>query len=272
MLGEDGSIGFIGAGNMAEAIVRGLLRAGKPAGSILASDVRSERLELFAALGVTVFRSNLHVATRAEVLVLAVKPQVLSEVLSELAGELDEETLLVSIAAGVPTPHIEAAFERPVRVVRVMPNMPLLVGAGVSAIVAGRHARAEDMALAADIFAASGKVVRLTDERLLDAVTAVSGSGPAYVFYLAEAMHEAALAEGLAADVADLLVRETINGAGQLLRRQPEIPAAELRWRVTSPGGTTQAAIAVLEAAGARELLVRAVRRAAERARELGAG
>lgn len=272
MLTEDVVAGFIGAGNIAEAVVRGLIRAGKPPSSIVVSDIRSERLGLFSSLGCAAFQSNLQTAQRAEVLVLSVKPQAMPDVLGELKGTVDEETLLVSIAAGVATGAIEASFDKPVRVVRVMPNTPLLVGKGVSVIVPGRNVRPDDADMVEEMFAASGKVVRTDDEAVMDAVTAVSGSGPAYVFYLAEAMVEAALEEGLPEDLAEILVRETIRGAGELLVKEEQTPPAELRKRVTSPGGTTQAAAEILDGAGAKELWVRAVRRAAERSRELGAG
>ena len=271
MLSEDVVAGFIGAGNMAEAIVKGLVRAGKPASSIVVSDVRSERLELFSSLGCAAFQSNLQAAQRAEVLVLSVKPQVMPDVLAELKEAVDEETLIVSIAAGVASSTIEAAFDMAVRVVRVMPNTPLLVGMGVSAIVPGKNARPDDADMVGEMFAASGRVVLLKDEALMDAVTAVSGSGPAYVFYLAEAILEAAVKEGLPEEVAEVLVRDTVRGAGELLSKEKEIPPPELRRLVTSPGGTTQAAAEILDEAGAKALWVRAVRRAAERSKELGA-
>ena len=265
---EDMVVGFVGAGNMAEAIIRGLIAAGKPPAELAVSDVRSERLELFSSLGLAAFASNRHLAARAQVLVLAVKPQVMPAVLQELRGEVDEETLLVSIAAGVATAFIEGAFPRPVRVVRVMPNTPLLVGRGVSALVAGRHLRPGDLELAAGIFRASGRVVILEDEALMDAVTAVSGSGPAYVFYLMEAMIDAARQMGMDDEIARRLVVQTVKGAGMLCEARGCSPE-ELRAAVTSKGGTTAAALLALTEAKVFQNLVAAIKAAHRRAEEL---
>jgi pyrroline-5-carboxylate reductase len=268
---EDHRIGFVGGGNMAEAIVRGLLAAQRiPPAAIFVSDVRSERLSLFSAIGVNALSDNTRLVGEVDVLVLSVKPQVMYDVLAELKPHIDAETLVISIAAGIKTSSIEGRLNTGIRVVRVMPNTPLLVGKGISALVRGANAASEDMALASEMFSASGEVVLLNDERLMDAVTAVSGSGPAYVFYLAEAMLEVAKAEGLPEDAAEKLVRHTILGAGAMLVSLIPMSPAQMRRQVTSPGGTTEAAVGVLDAAAVKDTFIRAVRRAAQRSRELG--
>ncbi|HHN45991.1 MAG TPA: pyrroline-5-carboxylate reductase [Planctomycetes bacterium] len=266
-------IGFVGAGNMAEAIVRGLLAAGAvQADHILVSDVRSDRLDLFAALGVPAFPENLRPASEADILVLSVKPQVMADVLRELSAHVGSDTIVVSIAAGISTGFIEARLGDGARVVRVMPNTPLLVGKGMSALVPGRHASPEDISLVSGIFASCGSTVIIKDETLMDAVTAVSGSGPAYLFYLAEAMLLAAETEGLPAETSDALVRETLAGAGALLAASRGAAPDELRRRVSSPGGTTEAAIKSMDEAGVSAAIMEAVRRAAARSRELAKG
>jgi len=270
---RDHHIGFIGAGNMAEAIVRGLLSADAvPAASICVSDVRKERLSAFSALGVIAFSDNKRVADEVDILVLSVKPQVMSDILAELKSSIDPQTLVISIAAGVRTSAIEAKLQSGVRVIRVMPNTPLLVGKGVSALVAGRKASGDDLELASEIFSSSGEVLLLKDESMMDAVTAVSGSGPAYVFYLAEAMLKAAKDEGLPDDIAQKLVRFTVRGAGEMLTAAGASSPSDLRRQVTSPNGTTEAAVKLMDSAAVFDTLVRAVRRAAERSRELGKG
>jgi len=264
-------LGFVGAGNMAEAICRGAISGGVvEAGSVIACDVMPQRLLIFEALGARKTESVREVAERSETIILAVKPQNAADVLGELAGLVSPPKLLVSICAGVTTATIEAALGEGAPVVRVMPNTPLLVGKGMSALAAGRWATPGDLERAEAVFSAVGDAVVL-DEADIDAVTAVSGSGPAYVFYLVEAMTEAGVAEGLDRKVAERLARRTAEGAGELLAASQE-PAEELRRRVTSPGGTTQAAVELMEQDGVKESLVRAVRRAAERSRELGRG
>jgi pyrroline-5-carboxylate reductase len=262
-------LGFIGSGNMAEAIARGVVARGVVSASgIIASDVRPERLGVLRKLGAVAATSNREVAEKSETVILAVKPQNVPGVLPEIAGLIRPPKLLVSICAGVPTAAIESALGELSPVVRVMPNTPLLVGKGMSALSAGRWAGEKELERTRRIFEAVGRVLVLPESKM-DAVTAVSGSGPAYFFYLAEAMIEAALAEGLSPEEAEALVRATAEGAGALLAESSE-KAQELRRRVTSPGGTTEAAVKVLESAGVKEALVAAVRRAAERSRELG--
>jgi len=265
-------LGFIGAGNMAEALCRGVISAGLfPAERIAAGDPSEARRRLFAeTLGVHALDDNAAVVNGSPTVVLAVKPQAMDDVLAEIGPLLGPERLVISIAAGVRIARIEAACRPGCRVVRVMPNTPLLVSAGMSALAAGTHAGADDLEAAARLFRCAGEAV-FVDETALDAVTAVSGSGPAYFFYLVEAMIEAGVAEGLERDLAAKLAARTLLGAGQLLAESPH-EAAELRRRVTSPGGTTEAAVGVMREKGVREALVAAVRRAAERSRELAGG
>jgi len=262
-------LGFLGAGQMAEAIARGVIGAGilKPDG-ILASDVAEDRREVFRSLGASVTADNAEVVRGCRDVIVAVKPQNLPTLLPEIGPALSAKHLLMTICAGCPTAQFEAASAAPVRVVRAMPNLPMRVGKGVTAICRGRHASDADLARAERLFGAAGAVVRV-EERLMDAVTALSGSGPAYVYFLAEAMIEAGIMEGLPPETARALAVETIRGAGEMMSAEP-VPPEELRRRVTSKGGTTEAAFRSLEESGARAAFVRAIRAAAARARELG--
>jgi len=262
-------LGVIGAGNMAEALLRGAISADVlDAGAVVVSDPDASRRELFTReLGVTAVEDNTTPAACSAVL-LAVKPQVMGAVLAEVAGAVGADATVVSIAAGVRTQFISDNLAGKGRIVRVMPNTPMLVGAGVSALCKGPGASDAELARAQKLFAACGRTVRV-DEPMIDAVTAVSGSGPAYFFYLVEAMIAAGVAEGLDEPVARELAVQTCRGAGELLAATGEAPEA-LRARVTSPGGTTQAALEMMESAGVQDALVAAVRRAAERSRELG--
>ena len=261
-------LGLVGAGKMAEALVRGVMGARLLAPSrIAASDPDPARRRVLSSLGVRVFERNRDVLAASGVVVLAVKPQALPAVLDDLRDAARPDHLFVSIAAGVPIAKIELRLPPSSRVVRVMPNTPMQVGKGASALARGSSARGGDLETAKSLFAASGLALEV-DEKDLDAVTAVSGSGPAYAFFLAECMIEAGVAEGLAPETARRLAAATIEGAGALLEQSADDPA-ELRRRVTSPGGTTEAAFAVLDREGVRARMVAAVRRAAERSREL---
>lgn len=268
-LANDQRIVFLGAGNMAEALIRGLLDRGVVcARQLLVTDVRPERLTHFAKkYRVAGSSNNVEAAQSAEVIVLAVKPQQLAGVLEQIAGHVSSGTLVLSIAAGVRTARIEKLLGSNVPVVRAMPNTPALVGAGISAVCGGRRARPAHLALAETILGAVGRVVRVREPDM-DAVTALSGSGPAYVFYFAEAMLRAAKAMRLPSRIARLLVEETLHGAAVLMLESGEHPAV-LRERVTSKGGTTAAALAVLEDAEAGRALERAVAAARRRSREL---
>ena len=262
-------VGVIGAGNMAEALLRGALSANViDHNTVVASDPVFKRRQFFTReLGVTSVEDN-NVPGRCVRVLLAVKPQVMAEVLEGIAEAVRPDATVVSIAAGVRTEFISRKLAGKGRIVRVMPNTPMLVGAGISALAKGPSADDADLAWAEKLLAACGKTVRV-EEPLIDVVTAVSGSGPAYFFYLIEAMVAAGVAEGLDADVAAELAVQTCVGAGKLLVSTGEPPQV-LRAKVTSPGGTTQAAIEALDAAGVAQALLFAVRRAAERSRELG--
>jgi pyrroline-5-carboxylate reductase len=265
-----GSVGIIGAGSMAQALVGGLVGGGflSPR-RIWATNRRDEsRLRELASWGVRTTRSKADVCRHADVLVLAVKPKDAAECLAELRGLVGGRHLVVSVMAGIGTSLIEGQLGEGVRVVRAMPNTSSAIRESATAIAGGRWATAEDLALVATLLGAVGQVV-IVQESELDAVTALSGSGPAYVYLLLECMAEAGAAVGLDPQVARRLALQTVFGSAKMARETGREPA-ELRARVASPGGTTVAALEVLERSGFREALTRAVARAAERSRELG--
>lgn len=265
---ERKSVAIVGVGAMGEALASGLLGAGWQPGEITLCVRRSERAdELAAKTGCAVLLDPVESIRGRDVVVVAVKPRDVSSLLKRLGGEVDETQTVLSLAAGVTTDSYEAQLG-PIPVVRAMPNTPAVVRQGVTGLAAGSHATEESMAAARQVLGAVGSV-RVMDEGLLDAVTAVSGTGPAYVFLLAEALTEAAMREGLPRDIAESFVHETIRGAGHLLTDTDKSPV-QLRYDVTSPGGTTAAAVHVLEERGFRALVEDAVRAAAIRARELG--
>jgi pyrroline-5-carboxylate reductase len=268
----DQTIAFLGAGNMAEALIRGLVRGNHiEAGRISASAPRLDRRdELKAAYGIVVSADNRTVAGACSVLVLSVKPQIMDKVLREVAASVAPGTLIISIAAGVDTETIESHFGGGVRVVRAMPNTPALVGAGATGISAGRDASEADLATARAIFDAVGIVVTL-DEYHLDAVTGLSGSGPAYIFLILEAMADAGVKVGLSRRDAQRLAAQTVMGSAKMLLETDEHPG-RLKDMVTSPGGTAIAGLHTLEHGGLRTTLINAVETATKRARELGRG
>jgi pyrroline-5-carboxylate reductase len=266
----DRTIGFIGAGNMASAIIRGLIGTGTlPAQRILAADPDAKRLgTLESELGVRVSADNVHVVRESDVVVLATKPQTFPQVLPLVSGALSPDTLVISIAAGISTRLIEHAFPEGMRVVRTMPNTPALVGAGATAIAGGTHATDGDLDLAETLFRSVGLAVRVPEAQI-DAVTGLSGSGPAYVFSMIEALRDAGTGEGLPEETALRLASQTVFGAARLLLEEGEPPEV-LRQRVTSPGGTTRAGLDALDAAGFADALRAAVRAATRRSEELG--
>ncbi len=264
------TIAFLGAGNMAEALVKGLLRGhvAEPR-EIVCADRRAERgPELVQRYGVQFTPSNVEAARRADVVVLSVKPQIMSGVLAEIAPALDDRKLVISIAAGVPVAAIERKLGHGVRVVRTMPNTPALVGAGATALCAGAHATAEDLRQARALFDAVGRTVEV-DESQLDAVTGLSGSGPAYVFLVIEALSDAGVKMGLPRATSLDLAAQTVLGSAKLLLETGEHPG-RLKDQVTSPGGTTIAGVHALEAGGLRTTLIDAVEAATRRSQELG--
>ncbi|MEN1942936.1 pyrroline-5-carboxylate reductase [Luteimonas sp. MJ293] len=263
---------FIGGGNMARSLIGGMIANGTAPGSIRVvapSDSTRQRLE--QEFGVATFASAAAGVEGAAVWMFAVKPQVMREVCQELAAIAQTtRPVAVSVAAGITSTQMDRWLGGDAAVVRAMPNTPSLLGAGVTGMYANARVDADGRALADAVLSTAGPTVWIDDESRMDAVTAVSGSGPAYVFLLAEAMEEAALAQGLPAPAARTLVLQTILGAARMLTESDEAPA-ELRRRVTSPGGTTHAAIQTFEEGGLRELVARAIARATERGGELSA-
>lgn len=255
---------------MGEALASGLLSAGWGPAELALCVRRMERAdELAHKTGCSVLLDPVETIKGRDVIVIGVKPRDVEPLLETLAGSVTSGQTVVSLAAGVTTSTYQKHLGS-VPVVRAMPNTPALVREGVTGIAPGEHAGAEDLDAAKQVLGAVG-AVRAMDESLLDAVTAVSGTGPAYVFLLAEALTEAAMREGIPRDIAESFVHQTIRGAGHLLTDTTKSPA-ELRYAVTSPGGTTAAAIHVLEEKGFRAVVEDAVRAAAVRARELGGG
>ncbi len=263
-------IAFLGSGNMAEALVKGLLAAGTAApDEIVCAEPRAERREeLRQRHGVAVVAGNLAAVQQADILVLSVKPQVIDALLEEIAPAVDARKLVVSIAAGVPIAAIARKLGAATRIVRTMPNTPALVGAGATALARGAHATEADLGQAVALFEAVGTAV-VVDEHLLDAVTGLSGSGPAFVFLAIEALADGGVKMGLPRHVAMALAAQTVVGAGRLVLETGEHPG-KLKDQVTSPGGTTIAGVHALEAAGFRAALIAAVEAAAIRSRELG--
>ncbi len=265
----EGTVGFIGVGNMAEALIRGLIGAHVAAADqIVGSEPRADRgAEMTRLYGIRTTADNVAVAEGADILVLSVKPQVMTRVLDEIAAHVKPSALVISIAAGIPLAVIEGHLPR-ARVVRTMPNTPALVGAGATAIAAGGHATSEDLAAAKRIFDSVGLTVTL-EETQMDAVTGLSGSGPAYIFLIIEALADAGVKVGLSRHVAQSLAAQTVLGSAKLLIETNEHPG-RLKDMVTSPGGTAIAGLHTLEAGGLRTTLMNAVEVATNRSRELG--
>jgi len=264
---NDATIAFVGAGNMAKSLISGLLAAGCDPAHIRASDPVAEQRDAIAALGIAAGSDNAAAIAGADVIVLAVKPQVLGKVVEALA--LTPAQLVVSIAAGVPIASLERWTATTQPIVRCMPNTPALVGAGVTALYANPAVSAPDRRRAEAILGAAGRTLWVESEALLDAVTAVSGSGPAYFFYLMEAMIDAGVALGLPPAIAKELTLETAYGAALMARAPQAADPATLRRNVTSPGGTTQRALEILDKADMHSTVVDALTGAATRATEL---
>ena len=256
---------------MGEAMLRGLARSGVPASQLHAFDPRQDHLKVLAqSAGFTPHGRAEEAVAAADLLVLATKPQGFAELLPSLAPLLRPGQAVLSIAAGVTLGRLQATLGPSVPLIRVMPNTPGLIGQGASAYCLGSRATETHAALAEAVLAPLGLVLRV-DEAQMDAVTALSGSGPAYVFLLAELMEQAAVAQGIPAPLARRLARQTVTGSGALLAASAEDSAA-LRVAVTSPGGTTAAALKVFEDADFRGLVAKALRAARDRSAELGKG
>ncbi len=266
------TIGLIGSGNMARALVRGLLQAGHPAGRLQVADPDPAQLEQVVTLhaGVGIHVDNGAVAGVADVLVLAVKPQLMADIARKLAtAPRRSGQLILSVAAGITLGSLRTWFGPDTPLVRVMPNQPATIGAGISGLAASAAVGERERQIAGYIASATGRAVWLDDEALMDAVTAVSGSGPAYFYLLMEHMERAAVELGLTAELAAALTRETALGAARLVIETSAEPA-RLRAAVTSPGGTTAAALRVFEAANLEAIVRQALTAARDRATELG--
>jgi pyrroline-5-carboxylate reductase len=262
-------IAFIGAGNMAAALIGGLIADGTPPGDILASDPSAERLTALAGSGIRTLDSNTAAAAQADVLVLAVKPQLLKAVCVELADTVQQHRpLVISIAAGVRTTELAEWLGGEVALIRTMPNTPAMIQCGATVLFAGPGVSAGQRDAAEHVLRAVGLTRWVDDEDLLDAATALSGSGPAYYFLFMEAMEAAAVELGLPADTAHLLTLQTALGAARMAMESTDSPAV-LRHKVTSPGGTTEQALKTFEDGGLRDLVERALSAARDRSREL---
>lgn len=269
MHGMSFELGIIGAGNMAEAIARGVLDSAVfTARQIIATDVVPARRDLFQqSLGIECVDDPVRVARDSRLILLALKPQTMNAVLELIGPVTKPDATIVSIAAGITTKTIEK-YLAPRPVVRTMPNTPLMVGLGAVAMAPGTHATSTHLALARRLFEGVGKVVDVREDQL-DAVTALSGSGPAYFFFLTEQMIKAGVEMGLDPAVAHQLAVQTARGAGKMLATSEDSPA-ELRRKVTSPGGTTQAAIEHMQAKSFEQIVVDALKAAERRGKELG--
>jgi len=266
------NLGFIGAGNIGEALLSGLLRAKvKEADQIWVSDIRADRLlYIKEKYGVHTSLDNREVTEISGTLVLAVKPQIMERVVEGIADRVDGEKLLISVAAGFTLERLENALGKPARLVRTMPNVPVLVDSGATAVAAGKNVREGDLEFACQIFDSVGLSVPL-DENLMDAVTGLSGSGPAYVFMMIEALADAGVKVGLPRYISQKLAAQTVLGSARLLMESGEHPGV-LKDMVTSPGGTAIAGLHTLESGGLRTTLINAVETATIRSRQLGRG
>ena len=263
-------VAFIGAGNMAEALIKGLLKASfiDPR-NIWASDVRNERLDYLKGLyKIKTTTDNSEAVQKADIVILAVKPQILSKVVRGIIDVLDESKLVISIAAGVSISKIQKVGDRKLRIIRAMPNTPALVQAGATALTYSENASQEDIKIAKQIFDAVGKAV-IVDEDLIDAVTDLSGSGPAYIFLIIDSLADAGVKMGLSRDVSMTLSVQTVLGAAKLVIETGKHPG-QLKDMVTSPGGTAISGLHTLEEGGLRTTMINAVEVATLRSKELG--
>lgn len=268
---NDKKIAILGAGNMGDALVSGLIGSeSSTPKNIICSDVRQNKLdEIKSKYKVRTTGNNLRAVGEADIIIYAVKPQILAPVLIETAPKLDKSKLVISIAAGVPLAAMEACVQKDLRLIRVMPNIAAAVKEAASAIAAGAHATQEDIDLSMEIFNSIGKCIFLKENYLMDAITGLSGSGPAYIFLIVDALADAGVKMGLSRQDSLFLAQQTVLGAAKLLMETQEHPG-QLKDRVTSPGGTAIAGLATLESGGLRTTLINAVEAATHRSKELG--
>lgn len=265
----NGMLGFMGCGNMGRAILMGLLETGTTSHKhVLIYDIDLGKCEEAERLGLAVAPSARELASACDILLLAVKPQSMEEAIEQVKPGLSPAVLVISIAAGISIRYLQERLGPEVRIIRVMPNTPAMIGAGAAGIALGNNCSEKDAEIAQAIFGAIGVAERIPEEAM-DAVTALSGSGPAYFFYMVECLAQAAAAEGLPEDQAQRLAAQTLLGAGRLLHESGEAPGV-LRERVTSKGGTTEAALAAFRAKNFEEIVRAGVHAAAMRSRELG--
>lgn len=268
---ENKRIGFIGAGNMATALIKGILKANLVTSDFVsASDVDIEKLDsLKNEYGINIiFKDNEKLVAESDIVILAVKPQIFDKILKEISSKLDKSKLVISIAAGISTEYIENVVEKELKIIRAMPNTPALILEGATAIAPGSHADEDDVRIGYKIFDAVGKVV-VVDESQMDAVTGLSGSGPAYIFMIIEALSDAGVKMGLSRSVAMKLAAQTVMGAAKL-QIETDMHPGRLKDMVTSPGGTAIAGIHTLEQGGLRTTIINAVESATMRSIELG--
>ncbi len=268
---KDKIIAIIGTGNMGEALVSGLIgsKSSKPS-NIICTDVRQDKLrEIKANYKVRTTTNNLKAVAEADIVIYSVKPQIMATTLVETASRLDMSKLVISIAAGVPLAAMEACISKDLRLIRVMPNICAAVKESATAIAAGGHATKDDVRLAMEIFNSIGKSIFLKENYLMDAITGLSGSGPAYIFLIVDALADAGVKMGLSRQEALFLSAQTILGSAKLLIETQEHPG-QLKDRVTSPGGTAISGLATLEDGGLRTTLINAVEAATKRSKELG--
>jgi pyrroline-5-carboxylate reductase len=264
-------IGFIGGGNMSEALVVGLLKAGlAEAGQLVASDIQAERRTLLRdRYKIRTVAQNIDATKRCQIIILSVEPHVLDDVLAEIRPSVSSNALIISVAAGYPLNRVATQLRRPkLRAIRAMPNTPSSVLEGVTAVTFGAHTTRDDQAVATRIFESVGRVA-VIEERLMDVVTGLSGSGPAYVYLMVEALADGGVKMGLPRSVAQLLATQTVFGTARMLLDSGEHPA-QLKDRVASPGGTTIAGLHQLEAGRLRAACISAVEAATRRSVELG--
>jgi pyrroline-5-carboxylate reductase len=262
---------IIGTGNMGEALVSGLVGSNSSSpGKIICTDVREAKLKAIEKeYGVKTTTSNLEAVMKSDIVIYAVKPQIMAAVIKETVEKLDMSKLVISIAAGVPMAALESCLDKELRLIRVMPNIAAAVKEAATAVAAGKNASEEDIKMAMTIFDSIGKTVFIGENYLMDAITGLSGSGPAYIFLIVEALADAGVKVGLSRQEALFLSAQTVLGAAKMLMETQEHPG-QLRDRVTSPGGTAIAGLATLEKGGLRTTLINAVEVATNRSRELG--